>query len=111
LEEILRNCVIPMRRQMARNFMLMQDNARSHMARITAQFLEDNNIQVLSHPPMSPDLNPIEHVWDMCWEEGFAIWRDQQISSNWKQLCVKYGTKFHKKDCELVSICTNVYKR
>jgi len=43
----------------------MQDNARPHTANITRQFLADNQITVLGHPAMSPDLNPIEHVWDM----------------------------------------------
>ena len=43
---------------------LMHDNARPHVARICRQFLNRNNVNVLSWPVMSPDMNPIEHIWD-----------------------------------------------
>lgn len=41
--------VIPMRRQMGRNFILMQDNARPHTARIVHNFLKENSIEILPH--------------------------------------------------------------
>lgn len=47
VEEILRLHVIPMRRQMGYNFVLMQNNARPHTARIALNFLEESNIEVL----------------------------------------------------------------
>ncbi|KMQ91674.1 transposable element tc1 transposase [Lasius niger] len=65
VEEVLRLHVIPMHRRMGRNFILMQDNARPHNARIALNFFEENNIEVIPHPPMSRDLNPIKHVWDI----------------------------------------------
>uniref|UniRef100_A0A8C7WSD7 Tc1-like transposase DDE domain-containing protein n=1 Tax=Oryzias sinensis TaxID=183150 RepID=A0A8C7WSD7_9TELE len=34
------------------------------IARICTQFLEAENIPVLAWPAYSPDMSPIEHVWD-----------------------------------------------
>ena len=42
----------------------MHDNARPHVARIYRQFLNRNNVNVLPWPTMSPDMNPIVHIWD-----------------------------------------------
>ncbi|CAH1990109.1 unnamed protein product [Acanthoscelides obtectus] len=42
-----------------------QDNARPHVARVTIDFFQHNDVALLPWPPRSPDLSPIEHVWDM----------------------------------------------
>lgn len=39
------------------------DNAPVHTARIITEWFDHNNIELEAHPPYSPDLNPIEHVW------------------------------------------------
>ncbi|GFS90203.1 DDE_3 domain-containing protein [Trichonephila clavipes] len=39
-----------------------QDNARPHTARIAQDFLR--HFQTLPWPARSPDLSPVEHVWD-----------------------------------------------
>ena len=45
--------------------MFMDDNARPHRARIVQHFLQQEAVQTIpSWPAMSPDMNPIEHVWD-----------------------------------------------
>ena len=47
------------------NFLYQQDNARPHTARVTLDFLRQNNVNLMPHPALSPDLNPIEHLLDM----------------------------------------------
>ena len=42
----------------------MDNNARSHRARIVNQYKQQEAIDTIPWPAMSPDMNPIEHVWD-----------------------------------------------
>ena len=65
VNEILDIHVRPYAGAIGPRFILMDDNARPHRGRVTNQFLETETIVRMEWPARSPDMNPIEHVWDM----------------------------------------------
>ena len=40
-------------------------NYRPHTVRITRAHLAASNVNVMQWPAISPDMNPIEHIWDV----------------------------------------------
>ncbi|XP_041366897.1 corticotropin-releasing factor receptor 1-like [Gigantopelta aegis] len=52
-------------RRVGRRLVFQDGNARAHRARIVNAHLQPHNIYRMPWPAMSPDLSPIEHVWDM----------------------------------------------
>ena len=48
------------KRKTVRHLMLQHDNAAPHKANIVKEYLSENKVKILSHPPYSPDLAPCD---------------------------------------------------
>ncbi|UYV81979.1 hypothetical protein LAZ67_21000289, partial [Cordylochernes scorpioides] len=66
------------------NALYQQDNARPHTARIRQQALQD--VQMLPWPPYSPDLSPIEHVWDIIGRRLHALPQPRSEDELWQMV-------------------------
>ena len=65
INEILRPHVLPYLGAMEDGAIFQDDNARPHRGRIVTAFLEQNGVQHMNWPAISPDMSPIEHLRDM----------------------------------------------
>ncbi|UYV66492.1 hypothetical protein LAZ67_4001868, partial [Cordylochernes scorpioides] len=83
VDDVLRPVSLPYL-QGVPNALYQQDNARPHTARISQQALQD--VQMLPWPPYSPDLSPIEHVWDIIGRRLHAFPQPRSEDELWQMV-------------------------
>ena len=91
------NLILPSNNILGRNLLLEQDNASIHIAKSTKKFIEENHIQCIDWPALSPDLNIIENILEINVRE---VYKDeekyQSISGLKKKVLNGHGKKLDK---------------
>ncbi|XP_011270661.1 hypothetical protein CAOG_08983 [Capsaspora owczarzaki ATCC 30864] len=84
------------------NLIFMQDNAPCHKRKDVMKWFKNQNLTLLEWPANSPDLNPIEHAWNMVKN---AVYKQREIT-NQDMLWERFQEVYHK--VLTVEVCTSL---
>ena len=86
--EILESVAIPYLQNLGPNSILQDDNARPHRGRIITEYLQNLGVERMEWPAKSPDLNPIEYLWDQLGRAVRARVTNTNTSADLRQILV-----------------------
>ncbi|GFX59916.1 transposable element Tcb2 transposase [Trichonephila clavipes] len=88
-EEVLLPHVCLFRGAIGQVFIFMDDNARPHRTLAVEELLESEDITRMDWSAYSPDLNPIEHVWDALGRRIAAHLHHPENTEQLKQMLIE----------------------
>ncbi|GFX88469.1 transposable element Tcb2 transposase [Trichonephila clavipes] len=88
-EEVLLPRVHLFRGAIGPDFIFMDGNARPHQTLAVEELLEREDITQMDWPAYSPDLNPIEHVWDALGRRIAARLHHLEYTQQLKQMLIE----------------------
>ena len=86
-----------------------QDNTPCHTANVVKKWMTENKMDLLSWPGNSPDMNPIEHVWDYIGNRiQECMFRNmdelfERVNFEWNKIPMNYITNLFESMDRLVS--------
>ena len=115
-KKILQYCAIPSINHLYPDGdgIFMQDNAPVHTSKANKQFLNESGVKVNSWPDQSPDLNPIENLWQYMKVRLQGIrFRNQaelfeRLQDIWNKISMEYVRKLvdsMPSRCQMVISC------
>ena len=85
---------------LATRHVCIDDNARPHRSRAATAYFQREAVPSLPWPTKSPDLNPIEHIWDMlgCRMLGNLLCK---TFVSWKQHSIGNGSNYQHRTSDV----------
>ncbi|GFV93882.1 transposable element Tcb2 transposase [Trichonephila clavipes] len=93
-EEILRP-IVPYAAAIGDDFILMDDNCRPHHDNLVEDLLFEEGLVRMEWPVCSPDMIPIEHVWDVLGRRVAGRQPPPQTLQELERVFWKSGTEYH----------------
>lgn len=96
--ETMKNYMLPsVRDLLGDNFIFQQDNAPCHTSKKSKAWFTKQNLELLEWPARSPDLNPIENLWN--WMGMEVAKQKPSTVQELRKLLTETWNKIDKKRC------------